>query len=85
MPGRDRTNADIWQASIEALQNSRKRIDGPESARKWPAQAALELIDAAKRHANQRQRAGEMIEREGAEPRPINYKDVLREHARGVD
>jgi hypothetical protein len=85
MPGRNRTNADIWQASLEALQQSRERIDGPESARKWPAQAALELIEAAKRQANQRQRAGEMIERKGAGRRPINYKDVLREHARGVD
>ena len=85
MPGRSHSNADIWQASLEALQASREDLYGVESARTWPAQAALNLVNAAKKEAKRRQRAGETVIQDGGEPRPVTYKDILKEHARGVD
>ena len=86
MPGRSLPNSEIWERSLEALQRSRERQQGPEYSRTWPAQAALNLVKAAKLEAKRRRRAGEMIEGEEDDPpRPYTYKDILKEHAREVD
>jgi len=85
MPGRSRSNADILQASLEALQQSRKLMHGSNSAKLWPAQAALDKINKARKVAAQRRRRGDEIEQGGGKSRQVTYKDVMNERARVVD